>query len=365
MDNRPWVDEGVQVSTDPRSRCSRIVLGMLGPLALACAAPAVGCDVCAIYMATEVSEGRTGFRAGVGQQFTRYLTEQVNGEPIASFGEYLNSSVTQFLLGYQVNPRFGLQLNIPFIARTFRRLENGRLERGTSIGAGDLSLVGNLLAFDRVTDRSVFLVSLLGGLELPSGNPDFLAEELDEGSAAVASRTASRGRRGVPRHSTPSGGDPDGDDGGRQTGGIHGHDLARGSGSVDGIVGGSLYWSYDRFFLTAALQYAVRREGAFSYRFANDLTWAGGPGWYPFLGHDSTLGLQLVLSGETKGKDTQAGETLDDTAITALYMGPSVRFTWGTQLSAELTGELPVVQNNTALQIVANYRIRAGVLWRF
>ena len=329
------------------------------------AAPTVGCDVCAIYTATQVSQGRTGFRAGVGQQFTRYLTEQVNGEEIAGFGEYLNSSITQFVLGYQWNERFGLQLNIPFIARTFRRLEDGRLERGDSIGAGDLALIGNVLAFDRVTDRSVFLFSLLGGLALPSGNPDFLAEELDEVTTAVQAQPARRAVRGVPRHSTP-GGDADGDDGRpRQQSGVHGHDLARGSGSVDGVVGGGIYWSFDRFFLTAALQYAVRRDGAFQYQFANDLTWVGGPGWYPLLAHDYTLGIQAVLSGETKGKDTQAGEGLDDTAITALYLGPGIRFTWGTQLSAELNGDLPLVQNNTALQIVPNFRLRGGIVWRF
>src|SRR4029453_8152028 len=162
----------------------------------------------------------------------------------SEFGEFLNSSITQFVLGYQWNERFGLQLNIPFIARTFRRLEDGRLERGDSIGAGDLSLIGNLLAFDRVTDRSVFLFSLLGGLKLPSGNPDFLSEELDEVTTAAEGQPARLRMRGVPRHSTP-GGDPDGDDGPRQTGGVHGHDLALGSGSVDGVVGGSLYWSFD------------------------------------------------------------------------------------------------------------------------
>jgi hypothetical protein len=335
---------------------------MLAAPLLVGADSSVACDVCAIYTATEVSEGRRGFRLGVGEQFTRYLTERVNGEEIPSFGEFLNSSITQFVLGYQWNERFGIQLNIPFIARTFRRLEDGRLERGDSIGAGDLSLIGNLLAFDRVTDRSVFLFSLLGGLKLPSGNPDFLAEELGDSPAALAGQPA---RRGIAGHSTP-GDDPRGDDGApRQHGGVHGHDLALGSGSVDGVVGGSIYWSYDRFFVTAALQYAVRREGAFEYRFANDLTWVGGPGWYPLLTHDYTLGIQAVFSGETKGKDTQAGETLDDTGITALYLGPGMRFSWGTQLSAELTADLPVVQHNTALQIVPNYRVRGGIVWRF
>jgi len=354
------------VSQTSPSRVPRIIPGTLAALLLVCADPSVGCDVCAIYTATEVSEGRTGFRLGVGEQFTRYLTERVNGEEIPSFGEFLNSSITQFLIGYQFNDRFGLQLNIPFIARTFRRLEDGRLESGNSIGAGDLSLLGNLLAFDHVTERSVFLFSLLGGLKLPSGNPDFLGEELVATPATFAVQPARQALRGIARHSTP-GGDPDGDDGDmpRQNGGVHGHDLALGSGSVDGIVGGSIYWSYDRFFVSAALQYAVRREGAFEYRFANDLTWLGGPGWYPLLTHDYTLGIQAVFSGETKGKDMQAGETLDDTAITALYLGPGVRFSWGTQLSAELAADLPILQHNTALQITPNYRVRGGLVWRF
>jgi hypothetical protein len=338
----------------------RIVLGIAAAVALERAAPALACDVCAIYTATEVSQGRTGFRAGVAEQFTRYDTERLNGEEIPSFGEHLNSSITQFLLGYQFTDRFGLQLNIPFIARTFRRLEDGGLMNGDSIGAGDLSLIGNLLAFSNATEHSVFLFHLLGGLKLPSGNPDFLAEELPVLTAATTPR------RGISSHSTAAphhDGDPSG--GGRQEGGIHGHDLALGSGSVDGIVGGSIYWSYDRFFVSAALQYAVRRPGAFEYQFANDLTWEGGPGWYAILSHDYTLGVEAVLSGETKGNDTQAGQHLDDTAITALYVGPGVRFTWGTQLSLEMSGDLPVVQHNTSLQIVPNFRFRGGIVWRF
>jgi hypothetical protein len=118
-------------------------------------------------------------------------------------------------------------------------------------------------------------VNLLGGLKLPSGNPDFLGEELEPVGAPAGPGVP---LRGVPQHSTP-GGDDDHDDppGRRLFGGIHGHDLALGSGSVDGILGASTYASYDRFFMTAVVQYAVRREGAFDYRYANDLTWFGCP----------------------------------------------------------------------------------------
>ena len=344
-------------------RFLRIVSGILAGTLVLAASPAAGCDVCAIYVATEVAQSRSGFRLGLWEQWSHNTTERLNGRTIPSFGERLDSVTTQFLLGYQLTDRFGLQMNIPFIARTYRRLENGIFEDGTSIGAGDLSLLGTFQAYAHSNDRSVFLVNLLGGLKLPSGNPDFLGEELEPVGAPAGPGVP---LRGVPQHSTP-GGDDDHDDppGRRLFGGIHGHDLALGSGSVDGILGASTYASYDRFFMTAVVQYAVRREGAFDYRYANDLTWFGGPGFYPLLDHRYTLGLQMVLSGEAKGKDTQAGERLDDTALTALYFGPGVRFTWTTQLSAEVTADLPVLQNNTALQTLPTFRLRGGLVWRF
>ena len=78
-----------------------------------------------------------------------------------------------------------------------------------------------------------------------------------------------------------------------------------------------------------------------------------------------TFSVQAALTGETKGKDTLNGEEAHDTGITALYAGPSFGFTWGTALSAELAADLPVVQNNTQLQLVPDYRLRGAAVWRF
>jgi hypothetical protein len=75
--------------------------------------------------------------------------------------------------------------------------------------------------------------------------------------------------------------------------------------------------------------------------------------------------LQAVLSGETKGNDTLAGVPADDTAVTMLYLGPRLTGTWGTSWSAELASDLPVLRNNTSLQVVPDYRIRAAAVWRF
>jgi hypothetical protein len=220
-----------------------------------------------------------------------------------------------------------------------------RRSQTRSASIGDIALLANVLAYDALWDDSILRFKLLGGLELPTGNPDFLAEELDEDDAGPA-----RVKHDGEEHGFPSG--------------IHGHDLAFGSGSVDGLVGFDLYGSYGRFFLTAALQYKATTPGAFAYQFANDLTWLGGPGYYLLLEHGYTLSAGAALSGETKGFDTQRGEVASDTAITALYAGPALAFSWESALSAELAADLPVIRHNSAYQIVPDFRLRGALLWR-
>jgi len=321
----------------------------------------LACDICAVYTATEQGESRTGPRLGVAVQYTHFGTLQDDGHEVSNpEDESVDSVTTQLVLGYQVTPRIGLQLNLPIIDRDFVRVEDGRRVHGSVSGPGDLTLLGHVLVHSVVTENSVFRFSLLGGLKLPTGDSERLGEELAEVEGAALRR------RFVARHTDP-GPDPGEPGGGveHHASGVHGHDLALGSGSIDGLVGGDLYWSWRRAFVTGELHYSIRTEGDFAYRFANDLTWAGGPGAYVLLDHDYSLALQAVVSGETKGKDRQAGQRLDDTAATSLFVGPYVLFTWGTSLGAEAGIDLPVVQNNTSLQIVADYRVRAAAMWRF
>lgn len=327
-------------------------------------ARAHACDVCAVYTATELREARVGPRLGVAEQFTSFTTLQDGGREVPNpAGERLNSSITQVIAGYNLTPRFGLQLGLPIISRTYRRLEDGRAVDGDESGVGDLTLVGNWLALSRAGEQSVLRISLLGGLKLPSGDPDRLREESAEGHHHDEETGL---RRGItPLHTEPSPGGEAPVEHHEAESGIHGHDLALGSGSVDGIVGGTLFYSWRRLFVTAAGQYAIRTEGAFGYTYANDLSWSGGPGVLAVLTHRATLGVQTLFSGETKGKDDLQGVAADDTGITALYLGPGFTFTWGTSLGAEIAADLPVVQNNTALQIVADYRLRGGLSWRF
>lgn len=332
------------------------------------AEPGAACDLCAIYTATELQETRSGFRLGIGEQYTRFNTLQRGGDEVPNpANEWLNSSITQVLLGYNFTPRIGAQVNLPIISRKFRRMEADGINKGDETGVGDLSVLANVDAYSSVRENTVFRLALFGGLKLPSGDSSRLREETEEegGGHSHGDGSGPFGNpflnpRFFPEHSDSAGFES----------GIHGHDLALGSGSVDGILGMRLFASWRTIFFAGSLQYLLRTEGDFDYQYANDLLWSAGPGMFFLLGHDLwrrdfSFAGQAVLSGEAKGKDENDGKDVDDTAITSMYIGPGFTFTWGTSLSADIAADLPVLQNNSSLQIVPDYRLRGGITWRF
>jgi hypothetical protein len=325
---------------------------------------ALACDMCAIYTATELQETRTGLRAGVAEQYTRFGRLQENGVEVPNvIDQHINSSITQLIFGYVPIPRLGLQVNVPVIDRSFRRSGGTGVQTGDVAGFGDLSLVASGLAYSLVTENMLLRLTGLFGLKLPSGNPSQLQQEL-----ATPTPTPDP-CAGIPqpfchptaqamhaRHTTITNGIPSA---------VHGHDLALGSGSTDVIFGGQGLWTWKRLYGTAALQYVVNTTGAFDYRYANGLNVGGTVGGFAFLEHDFTLGFEAVLTCETKGNDTVNGQPETDTGLTALYAGPGVRFTWGSTLSAEVVGDIPAIENNSGFQVVPSYRVRGGLVWRF
>ncbi len=300
---------------------------------------AAACDVCAVYTVTEMRQSRVGLRLGVAEQFTSYSKLQDEGTEVANpAGERLESWITQLLLGYNFRPHVGLQLNLPVVSRQFRRQEAAGVVNSAETGVGDLSLLANVAPFTSVTENSVTRLSLIGGLKLPSGSSRRLKEEL-----------------AAPHHHEEE----------EVQSGVHGHDLALGSGSTDVILGTQVFSSWQRAFVSAVVQYALRTQGDFGYEAANELTWSGGPGLFALLADGFTVGAQAIVSGESKGKDSIDSVKADDTARTGVYVGPGVLLTWGTSLAADLSVDLSVLQNNSALQVVPDYRVRGGVTWRF
>ena len=299
----------------------------------------LACDLCAIYSTTR-AQGETGKGpfAGLAEQFTHFGTVQVDGEEVPNEADqHFESSISQVFAGYNFNDRVGLQFSLPVVYRSFKRPDGmGGIDRGNESGLGDVSLLGNLVVYSHRKKRSTVLLNLLGGVKFPTGSTSRMKEEFAEVEDPVG-----------------------------PVSGIHGHDLTLGSGSFDGILGATVYLRSGRFFLDSVVQYAIRSEGDFDYRFADDLTWAGGPGVLLVLREGFSLSLQAVVSGEHKGLDTFQGAEAEDTGVTAVYLGPQLNLTFSDKLGARVGADLPVSIDNTALQTVPDYRIRGGVTWRF
>ena len=112
------------------------------------------------------------------------------------------------------------------------------------------------------------------------------------------------------------------------------------------------------------MQFTLRGDGLHQYHFANDLSWDGGPGYYLVRNPQTIVGLQFVVSGEHKDVDRFRGKAAEDTGIASVFVGPRIvasRGRWSTE--AEI--DLPVLIDNTALQVVPDYRIRGGISFHF
>lgn len=292
----------------------------------------------------------------LAEQFTYFGTLQLDGREVDNpTGQYLASSITQLVAGYSFTPQFALQLNLPLIYRSFERPEGFVIDRGTESGLGDISLLGKFVLFHqerggtsalkfddpknphfekREPDLTISAL-LLGGVKFPTGGTSRLKEEFNEVEVPGAPES-----------------------------GIHGHDLTLGSGSYDAMTGGQFSLRYKSFFFLADSQFALRSEGAHQYRFANDLSWSGGPGYYLVRNRKTIVGLQWVCSGEHKRLDRFQGNAAEDTGITSIFLGPRIVASFG-KVSGELAAELPVSIENTALQAVPDYRLRGSVAIRF
>jgi hypothetical protein len=319
------------------------------------------CDLCGCYtpqlnaMPQMDSMRAMSWYAAIGEQFTHFGTLQLNGDKIDNpTGQYLDSSITQLVAGYNINSRFALQLGLPLIYREFKRPEGFAIDRGTESGLGDVSLLLKTVAFkyslgarrtfefrgknpvaiDREPDFTASAV-LLTGIKFPTGATSRLKEEFHEID--------------IP---------------GAPASGIHGHDLTLGTGSYDGIFGEQNSLRYKNIFVETNVQFTLRGDGAHQYHFANDLIWSGGPGYYFVRNRETIIGLQFVVSGEYKDVDRFRGAKAIDTGITSVFVGPRLVASRG-RWSAEAAVDLPAKIDNTALQAVPDYRLRAAISVQF
>jgi hypothetical protein len=323
------------------------------------------CDLCGCYTpqleampgmeAAPSPSWLAGWYGAIGEQFTRFATVQIDGREVANpTGQYENSSITQLVAGYSINSRFGLQISVPLIYREFKRPEGFAIDRGTVSGLGDVSFLLRTVLFHYASpgrrtfqfeDKTPVAIDLepdftasailLTGIKFPTGDSSRLEEEFHEIEIPGAPES-----------------------------GIHGHDLTLGTGSYDGIFGEQTSLRYKNVFFESNVQFTLRGDGAHQYHFANDLVWNAGPGYYFVRRRDLILGLQFVASGEYKDVDRFRGRRAEDTGITSVFLGPRMVVSRG-RFSAEIGAEIPVLIDNTALQVVPDYRLRGGISFHF
>jgi hypothetical protein len=324
-----------------------------------------GCDLCGCYtpQMQMLEHGDTvppfpwlrGWYGGVGEQFTHFGTVQIDGNEAPNpTGQYENSSITQVFAGYDLSSRFSIQASLPIIYREFRRPEGFRIDEGTESGIGDASLLLKAVAlhFTAGGGRS-FDVSGKNPVAIDH-EPDFVASAIVFSGVKFPTGATERLKEEFHEVEIP----------GAPPSGIHGHDLTLGTGSYDGIFGEQNSIRYKNFFFESNVQFTLRGDGAHQYHFANDLVWDTGPGYYFVRQHDAVVGLQFVLSGEYKDTDRFRGKVAEDTGITSVFAGPRVVASWG-RWSAEVSADLPLTIDNTALQVVPDYRIHAGLAVHF
>ena len=353
-----------QLESDARNKM-RILSGILALVVATGLTSVRACDLCGCYtpqlnampqMNYTLLPWARGWYGAVGEQFTRFGTLQLDGEEVANpTGQYLNSSITQIVAGYEINSRFALQINLPLIYREFKRPEGFEIQQGTVSGLGDMSLLlktvvfhyaspaqrsfefygsKNPVAVEHEPDFTASAV-LLTGIKFPTGDSSRLKEEFHEIEIPGAPES-----------------------------GIHGHDLTLGTGSYDGLFGEQNALRYKNFFFETNVQFTLRGDGTHQYHFANDFIWDGGPGYYIVRNRDTIFGIQCVASGEYKDVDRFRGKPAEDTGITSVFLGPRLVGSRG-RWSAELAADLPVLINNTSLQAVPDYRLHAGISVQF
>ena len=337
-------------------------------------AGASACDLCACDLPLIRLENRHGWHVGASEQYTSYESLRLDGRDIHNAsGQYLHSSITQILLGYDFNSRFGVQLNVPIIARTYRRVEEGGVENGNISGLGDISLIAHYTPVHVERGNFFFTARLLGGIKFPTGDSDRLKEEAAHGHGSAGdahAADASHEEEATAAHEhdahEPAEHEHEAEaHSNEESSGVHGHDLALGTGSVDFIVGGDMHLQWKRLFVNAGVQVTVRGQGRHDYDFADDVAWHAGLGAVVFKRKELAVALEARFAGESKGEDKFQGQRLDDTAATNVYFGPHAVVTWNDRLSVDAGFGFPICRENTGTQITPDLRFQTAVSWQF
>lgn len=310
------------------------------------------CDPCALYHASRLQdrESGSGYLA-IDHQFTEYdptdngeRYSQKNGDQVEVF------ATTQFSVGYDLSDRAGLQVTLPLIYRESETFNNYRSSSDSDTELGDMILSTNYSLININSPQGLsFILGGSLGLKLPTGDSGTLESYEDSSTAESKFNYADSDFK--PRHHPVSSAS-----GGRV--------LTFGSGSYDYLTGLSFYSRYQRWLMMGAIQYTFRTEGDYNYKFADDLLFDFGPGYYFSLQDDFTAAARIVLTGEFKKQDHSNDELVKGSGYSNLFLGPEVVFTFlNSMFRAGI--DFRVTSDEADADVMPDTRFRSGLTWRF
>ncbi len=345
------------------------------------------CDVC---MPISVPRGpmqvlfQPGFQAGVDHQYTALKDLKQDGQSISNpYGEKIDSNSTQFHFTYNLSPKAGFVVTVPYHNRSYRRSDGaGNVESGTVSGLGDIIVGGRYAPVTKFTENSTFIWTVDAGMKLPTGSTRMLTEDTAHNPTLQSAATGSsaggdshsdghdhNAQRGILAH---AGHDHSADASGQASSGdassshhspVGGHDLTLGSGSVDGVLGTGIFFRQGDFYATAGGQYVLRSTGAAGYRYGDLITWRVAPGYLFVNNSEQVMGIQVNVSGEHHDPNRVYGAR-DHGYADTIYAGPEF-MAQGENLSLNLGLDLPVKYHGEGMTLAPDYRARVHFNWRF
>jgi len=353
--------------------------------------PAWGCDICAVYNSILSSRGtQSSLNVGVAQQFTSF-SSGVGGE-----NQYLESSITQPFLNYYFTDQLSFQFNFPLLKRSARRLIDTGIEYKEVSGFGDIPLLIKYQAVTALDSDSSLIWEVFGGVKLPTGSTEELREEGDS-DFSIDTHDSSMGpgidhvheggatQKEEDFHSHDSHSDAtshfhDFSDqkaayrsmgsvlkhGGELHGSlVGGHDLSLGSGSFDWMGGTSLFALSGRNYFNGLIQYSIRQEGDYGFRYGDDLQWHVGPGRYLLFSDDQTVGFRVRFSGEWKQDDVERGTRLNGSGLYRVFTGPELMATFGNRTFLSLGSDFLIASDSAREGVLPHTRYSVVLSHRF
>lgn len=306
---------------------------------------AQACEFCSLYSTSELSGVRSGeISVGVSEEIISYRKTPRGERSSKKDTEFLQDfSSTQLGIGYDISNSFSLQLAIPLLYRDFDQFHNYRGSNESESGIGDMSA---LLSYAPVQIREAeqtLIWTVLAGVKAPTG---------DTGDLHRSGVEEVHGHKFVGKHHPAFGG-------------TDGSALSLGSGSWDTVLGTALFARQGRSFLRGSIQYALRTEGDFNYRFADVLAFDIGPGYFLYADHGLSGGVRFTLSGEYKGRDVFEGGKVNASQMRDLYVGPEVVVIMDRGLFINVGVDIPTSTVGNEALLVPELRVRAAVTYRF